>query len=235
MLTQQVLIENLATAHGISGIKHSIPCEATAYEKHEEKTNQKDFQQIVGGLLYIARNTRPDISIQVNLLGRRTADPSPTNLLAARQLCQYLLTTRQEGVQYSTADKESGEQTRIEVYTDALYGGEGARSQTGVLVLMNRHPIVWYSRRQDTVSLSITEAEYIAACEGAKDAAWIQQLLKELLGTTLIPILYTDNEAADKLSKNQAYHRRTRHIQHWWHYLRQQVTTGELVIKGTNS
>src|SRR5258706_15241213 len=171
MLIQQVLIENLATTHGISGVRHSMPCEATADEKHDEKIDQKKFQQIVGGLLYISRNTRPDISIQVNLLGRRTADPSPANMIAARYLCQYLLTTRQEGLQYKLVSKEKEE--KIEVYADASYGGEGARSQTGVMVMMNNQPIIWYSRRQDTVSLSITEAEYIAACEGAKDAAWI--------------------------------------------------------------
>ena len=39
LLTQQLLIENLAAAHGISGIKHSIPCELTVYQKHEGKTN----------------------------------------------------------------------------------------------------------------------------------------------------------------------------------------------------
>lgn len=57
MLTQQVLIENLATTHGICGVRHSIPCEATVYERHDEKTNQKEFQRIVGGLLYISRST----------------------------------------------------------------------------------------------------------------------------------------------------------------------------------
>ena len=43
MLTQQVLIENLATTHGISGVRHSMPCEAIAYKKHDEKIDQKKF------------------------------------------------------------------------------------------------------------------------------------------------------------------------------------------------
>jgi hypothetical protein len=62
----------------------------------------------------------------------------------------------------------------------------------------------------DTVSLSITEAEYIACSEGAKDASWTRQFLNELPLTIRmqpLPILYTDNEAANKLSKNHAYHR----------------------------
>ena len=89
-----------------------------------------------------------------------------------------------------------------------------------------------------TVSLSITELEYIAASEGAKDARWIRQLLAELYSATIqqaiiqqAPCLYTDNEAALKLTRNNAYHRRTRHLEHKWHYIRQEVSRGDLIVK----
>jgi len=79
-------------------------------------------------------------------------------------------------------------------------------------------PIGWYSRRQEVVSLSITEAEYIADCEGAKDAAWMRQFLQEL-GINSKPILYTDSEGAYNLSKTSKFARRSRHIEHRYHYL----------------
>jgi hypothetical protein len=72
-------------------------------------------------------------------------------------------------------------------------------------------PINWYSRRQDVVALSVTEAEYIAACEGAKDAAWIRQILPELGQQNITPTMRLDNEAAAKIpdvsisSTNEAY------------------------------
>jgi hypothetical protein len=44
----------------------------------------------------------------------------------------------------------------------------------------------------------ITEAEYIAACEGAKDAAWVRQWMMEF-GEESIPIPWIDNDAAEKL------------------------------------
>jgi hypothetical protein len=47
-----------------------------------------------------------------------------------------------------------------------------------------------------------------------------------------LPVVYTDNEAANKLSKNQAYHRHTRHINHKYHYVRQEVRCGNLEIMG---
>ena len=86
------------------------------------------------------------------------------------------------------------------------------------------------------MALSITEAEYIAVCEGAKDSAWICQVMKELLPSPsphmLPPSLYMDNEAAQKISKNHSYYRRTRHIEHRYHYLRQEATNRNLIVIG---
>ena len=48
------------------------------------------------------------------------------------------------------------------------------------------------------------------------------------------PILYTDNEAADKLTHNHHYHTRTCHIDHKWHYIRQEANTGNLKVNGIN-
>ena len=61
------------------------------------------------------------------------------------------------------------------------------------------------------VSLSVTEAEYIANCEGAKDAAWSHQFLKEL-NINQKPTLYTDSEGSYHLGKTQKFSRKSRHI-----------------------
>ena len=163
--------------------------------------------------------SRPEISIQVNLLGRRALKPSPQNLRGAHQVLEYLYSTRLEGI---ILKKPTSLDLRI--YADAKYGGEEARSQRGVLMKLEDQPIGWYSRRQDIVSLSVTEAEYIAACEGAKDAAWGRQFLKELdHNLNQAPIMTTDSEGAFNLARTNNYSRRSRHIDHRYHYLRQEV------------
>jgi hypothetical protein len=93
-------------------------------------------------------------------------------------------------------------------------------------------PINWYPRRQDVVALSVTGAEYIAACEGAKDAACIRQILPELGQQNITPTMRLDNEAAAKMTQPSAYHRRTRHIEHRYHYVREEVQKGYLKIIG---
>ena len=116
---------------------------------------------------------------------------------------------------------------------DASYGGEEARSQTGVIVFLGpqKTPVLWYTRRQDTVSLSITEAEYIAVAEAAKDAAWMRQWLSETQISIGPPVIRTDNEAVDRLTDTQSYHRRTRHIDHRYHYIQQEVREGHVLVK----
>jgi len=117
----------------------------------------------------------------------------------------------------------------VTIYADAWYEGEGSRSQTGVMITLGNQLIGWYSRRQKVISVSITETEYIVDCEGAKDVAWIQQFLNEL-GMMTNPTLYTDSEGAYNLSKRSKFARRCRHIEHRYHYLRQQIRTQKLRI-----
>ena len=124
------------------------------------------YQSIIGSLLYINRMTRPDISVHVNLLGRRTSKPGTNNMKTAIQLAQYLASTINEGLIVKTDRPEA----KISIYADASYGGENSRSQSGSLVTLYGTPTIWSSRRQDVVSMSITEAEYIACSESAKDA-----------------------------------------------------------------
>ena len=201
----------------IHGKGSSIPQDPKLYEQETAETDQKTYQSIVGGLLFVTRMTRPEISVPVNLLGRRTSKPGPSNLRGAHQLLEYLYSTRNKGtILRKPANLD------IRIYADAKYGGEKARSQTEVLVTLGEQPVGWYSRRQDVVSLSVTEAEYIAACEGAKDAAWGRQFLSEL-GISNTPTLTTDSERAFHLAPTNAYMRRSRHIDHRFHYLREQA------------
>ena len=244
-LTQRTSIDNLAKEHGVTKMTKTLPLQINEYELEEKDLltpeQQKIYQSLVGSLLYINRCTRPEISIHVNLLGRRTAKASPRNMTAAMHVLQYLLSSSDEGLTLKKQNPEKKGETKenqtlkIVGYADASYGGEESRSQTGTLVSMNGNAIMWNSRRQDTVSLSITEAEYIACSEIAKDLRWLQQVLQELLPhmNTSTSIM-TDNEAALKLCKTQTFHRRTKHIEHRYHYLRMLVDQQVLKVKWIN-
>ena len=238
-LTQQAAIGNLAREFEIPTTEvptKSLPLNADNYAKVQEETNpelQKKYQSLVGSLLYIARHTRPEITLHTNLLGRRTSNATPSNLKIGLQILKYLVSSSENGIKLQENQGQTLEEnTIIRGYADASYGGEKARSQSGSLVTLNKQAVIWTSRRQDTIAQSITEAEYIAYSETAKDLRWITQFLEEVLGPISAPILYGDNEAAIKMTKTQTFHRRTRHIEHRHHFIRELVDKKLIIVKG---
>ena len=236
-LTQINSIENLAKEHSllVSNVPtKSLPLTMTLFETPKEggeltPEHQKRYQSIIGSLLYINRCTRPEISIQVNLLGRRTSKASQANWKAAMHVLRYLESLKQKGL---TIRKAIGGKIEIKAYADASYGGEQSRSQSGNLTLLGGKIIMWRTRRQDITAQSITEAEYIVCSESSKDIRWLQQFLAEILKEQVQAILYTDNEAALKLVKTQTFHKRTRHIEHRYHYIRELVEQEYLQLRG---
>jgi len=102
-----------------------------AKDPSEPPTDQKRYQSLIGSLLFVGRMTRPEISLHLNLLGRRATEPSERNMRTALQVLEYLKSTPSEGI---TIKKPTKGKLSLEIFTDASYGGEGARSQTGVLM-----------------------------------------------------------------------------------------------------
>lgn len=102
---------------------------------------------------------------------------------------------------------------------------------------MNGAAICWSSRKQDIVTLSSTEAEYVAAASSACHLVWLKGMLQELsmVSGDFINIM-CDNSSKIKLSKNPVMHRRTKHIDVRYPFLRNLVIEGamRLIFCGTN-
>ena len=74
----------------------SLPLNSEMFREptnEESLTPLQDYQSLIGSLLYIARHTRLEISVHVNLLGRRTSRASHNNMQAALQVLRYLMST----------------------------------------------------------------------------------------------------------------------------------------------
>ena len=73
------------------------------------------------------------------------------------------------------------------------------------------------------MTLSTTEAEYVAVSEAGKEMVWLNGLLEELGKEKEICALYSDSQSAIHLAKNPAFHSRTKHIPMRYHYIRDLV------------
>ncbi|XP_043476177.1 secreted RxLR effector protein 161-like [Leptopilina heterotoma] len=136
------------------------------------------LRQAIGSLLFAARVTRPDIECIVNSLSQFLNDFSMAHWNAVKRILKYLRGTLHFGLEY----KASGSKNTLVGFTDADYAGcsDTRRSRRGFVFLLNNAPISWCSQRQSVVSLSTTEAEYIALAQGTKDAVWLRRMLSEL-------------------------------------------------------
>jgi hypothetical protein len=93
---------------------------------------------------------------------------------------------------------EGEEELVVKGYSDASFqtDADDSKSQSGFVFCLNGGAVRWKSFKQDTVADSMTEAEYIAASEAAKEAIWIRNFVSELgvVSSASSPIdLYCDN------------------------------------------
>jgi hypothetical protein len=96
-LTQTRLIERTVEQVGEIGKRLSLSSDSSDYEKlskQDEPADPTKYQQLIGSLLFIARGTCPDISVAVNLLGRRAKEPSIQNWEMGLGVLAYLYSTK---------------------------------------------------------------------------------------------------------------------------------------------
>ena len=118
-------------------------------------------------------------------------------------------------------------------YSDADWGGDLAerKSTSGYVFLLAGGAISWSSKKQSTVALSTTEAEYIAMCHASKEAIWLRQLLADINYKILGPTsIYGDNQGCIALSKNPSDHARTKHMDIKYHFVREKVEQQKIVL-----
>jgi hypothetical protein len=181
------------------------------------------YQQVVGSLMYAMVCTRPDLAYTLSRLSKYVTNPSEEHLRAAKQGLRYVRKTTSAGIQYG------GEVSYpLEGYTDADFAGDkdNRKSTSGFVFILNGGAISWKSKQQGLVACSTLEAEYIAASEAAKEAIWMERMLKDLDNQLSAKLLYADNQGAIDLAMNGKYSNKTKHIDLRQHHVRDCVEKG---------
>jgi len=197
-------------------------------------TSQKEYQTLIGSLMYLMIATRPDLAYTVSTLSKFSSNPSSDHFCAAKRVLRYLQSTATLSLTF-IRDRE----TQLEGYSDSDWAGDrdDSKSTSGYLFTLSGATICWKSRKQKLIALSSTEAEYIALTETAKEASWLRSLYLEIssqLRTNIsyqgsIPI-HADNQASIHLAKISHFHERTKHIGIRYHYVRTAIENGLINI-----
>jgi transposase InsO family protein len=198
--------------------------------KHEDTMKNVPYRSAVGGIMYLMVATRPDLAAAVGVLSQFAADPCPTHWQALKRVLRYLQATPTHGLEFSRKDGFG-----VCGYSDADWAGdiESRRSTSGYAFMMNGGCISWRSKKQRTVALSSTEAEYMALSEATQEAVWLKVFLCELgeMKSDDPVKIYEDNQGSIALAKNPEFHKRTKHIDIRYHFVREKVEDGQVVLQ----
>ena len=154
------------------------------------------YASAIGSIMYAMISTRPDVSYAISATSRYQADPGEDHWTAVKGILKYLRRTKDMFLVYG-----GKEELVVTGYTDASFqtDPDELKSQSGFVFTINGGAVSWKSSKQETVTDSTTEAEYIAASESAKEGVWIRKFLIELgvFPNASSPLsLYCDNNGA---------------------------------------
>ena len=174
--------------------------------------------------------SRPDIAYAVSKISQFSTNPNASHWTAVKRVFRYLAGTLNRGLYYGIKEDER----RGAGFTDADWGAsEDRKSISGYTFVLNGAAVSWNSKKQSTIALSSTEAEYIALTQAVTESLWLQAILDDLgarkHGSEMRNI-YIDNQGAIALALNPEYHARTKHIDIQYHFIREHVQNGSIQL-----
>jgi hypothetical protein len=175
------------------------------------------YRQLVGLLMYLV-NTRLDICYAVNQLSQVMVKPTKLFWKAGKHVLRYLKGKFEYGLWYRQMDE-----VNLHGFMDADWPGGpmDRKSTSGGIFHIGSTAVSWYNRKQRSLALGSAEAEYMVASQAACEAIWMRKILVGLFGSHLdLTVIYCDNQSCIKILINPVFHDRSKHIDIWYHHLR---------------
>lgn len=197
----------------------------------QQEMAQKPFRSLVGSLMYSYIGTRPDIGSALVKVAAFCTNPGVVHWVAAKRILRYLKGTKQSPIRYS-GRLTKGEKVKITAFCDSDWAQDkdDRKSTSGFVVMLAGGPISWRCKKQPTVALSATEAEFVALTEATKDVIWLTNFLDELGIEYEVPTIYSDSQSAIEWSKNACHHQRSKHVALKYFFIRDTVADRKVKI-----
>ena len=188
-MTQQGLIDRIITTLGLDDANPKYtPATIMPLAKDTEGEDSEgtfNYASVVGMMLYLQGNTRPDISFAVNQCARFSAHPKKSHEIALKHIGRYLKATKTKGILMKIDSM-----TSLDCWCDADFAGLwkveesqdpiSVKSRTGFIFTLGSCPILWASKLQTEIALSTMEAEYIALSSAMREFIPLQRTLFEI-------------------------------------------------------
>ncbi|KAL7556403.1 hypothetical protein ACA910_013045 [Epithemia clementina (nom. ined.)] len=205
------------------------------------------YASVVGMLMYLASNSRPDIAFAVHQCARFTHNPRASHEVAIKRIVRYLKGTRDKGLIIKSMQNLALD-CHVEANFAGLFSVEDqtdpicAKSRTGYVITLGETPVLWVSKLQSKIALSTTESEYTALSTAMRDVLPLRCLIDELatqLETkrerlTTLTIVWEDNDACRQLANSGDLPQvtpRNKHFATEMHWFRSHIKKGIIEVR----
>ncbi|KAK6124940.1 hypothetical protein DH2020_041315 [Rehmannia glutinosa] len=184
------------------------------------------YTTLIGSLLYLTAS-RPDITFAVGVCARFQSALKESHMTAAKRILRYLKGCQEVGLWHPN---EGG--FKLIGYSDSNYAGniDDRKSTSGSCQFLGDCLVSWFSKKQNCVSLSTAEAEYISAAFCCTQLLWMKQTLADYKCSFESVPIFCDNISAINIAQNPVHHNRTKHIEIRHHFLRNCVSKRKIEI-----
>ena len=201
-----------------------------AAQNGDEEVDQRIYRSLVGSLLYLAKQTRPDIMFTVDILFRHKNAPTNQHWLCGKRLLRYLQGSKGSKLTYT---KEASYDLVGE--SDADWSGDvnDRKSTTGYCFKLNGlgAALSWGVQKQARVAFSSSEADYQGMTAAVQEALYLKQLLEEFGIQQKRPVaIGEDNQSCIRLCQNPVMHKKSKHIKTKFHFIRDKTEDGTVSI-----
>ncbi|CAA0811089.1 cysteine-rich RLK (RECEPTOR-like protein kinase) 8, partial [Striga hermonthica] len=217
-------------SHGVSLSKTMSP--NTPEER--EWMSHIPYASAIGSIMYAMLCIRPDVAHVLSVTSRYQSNSGEEHWKAVKMILKYLRKTKDIFMVYENRE------LNLEGFTDSGFQSDkdDFNSMSGYLFTLNGAAVSWKSSKQETISDSTTEAEYIAASDAAKEVVWIRNFIQGLgvVPSVVDPIMiYCDNNGAIAQAKEPRSHQRSKHIMRRYHLIREIIGRGDVVMERVDS
>ena len=161
-------------------------------DETSELVDMTQYRQIIGSLMYLT-NTRPYICFSMNTLSQYLVKSRQVYLIVSKHVMRYLKGTIDLGPYYGR-----DHDYKLYGYMDSYWAGSAIdrKSTLGGFYCLGSAMISWFRNKNSSVSLSMTEAEFIATYSACCEVIWIQKLILGIFDMEVdTTVIFCDNQS----------------------------------------
>ena len=180
--------------------------------EEKEEMLRYPYREALSGITWLAVMSHPDLAYAASQLGQYSANLGKTHWKALMHILKYLWGTHNLALTLGRVSDTDSDPDVITGHTDASWArdADDHRSTSGYIFQLGDAVISWNSKKQSNVTMSSSEAEYVALAHSMKQALWLCYLTRDIGmfngGDPPTTKLFLDNTAAIAIAREAHFH-----------------------------